>query len=149
MRLSGHRVFFKLNNGFISIEGSGWRAGDKLTRASLLTAGDTVKAVMTEASEPEIIKKEDKEKKPRFPTVGYALFDLIFPLIIDKVAHYAHAKCRILYKDQNLLAVFKPQGVPVHEGTRKHFDTLLTRLYENHGFEQGDLRPVHRLDKVI
>ena len=71
MRLSGHRVFFKLMNGFITVEGSGWRAEDTLKRTSILTAGDTVKAVMTEASEPVVFKKVDKEKIPKFPAVGY------------------------------------------------------------------------------
>lgn len=74
MGLSGHRVFFKLSNGFITVEGSGWQAGDKVTRTCLLTAGDTVKAVMTEASEPVLFKKVDAEKKPKFPAVGYVFF---------------------------------------------------------------------------
>jgi hypothetical protein len=73
MQLTGNRMFFKLKNGFISIEGSRWQAGDKLTRASLLTAGDTVKVVVTEASEPVIIKREDMEKKPRLPQVRYVV----------------------------------------------------------------------------
>jgi 23S rRNA pseudouridine1911/1915/1917 synthase len=56
---------------------------------------------------------------------------------------------RVLYEDEEILAVRKPANLPVHPSGRYYRNTLLLLLLEKRGesLDKTDLRIVHRLDR--
>ena len=57
----------------------------------------------------------------------------------------------ILYKDKNLVAVFKPAGIPSQPDPSGDDDaiTLSSLLLKESGEKNTELYPVHRLDRVV
>jgi len=57
----------------------------------------------------------------------------------------------ILYKDKNLVAVFKPAGIPSQPDPSGDADaiTLSSLLLKESGEKNTELYPIHRLDRVV